>query len=1160
MRFFWLCCFCFHGMSAFGQLPKLMLPIGHAGFMNTISFSNDGRKVVTSGTDRTAKIWDVNTGLLLASCEGHTEPVYQAVFSHDGKWVLTCADDTTARIWDVATGKEKFRLHDSFNIKDVEFSHDDSRILTTSMSLIARLWDASTGKVVATLVESNNFSSAKFSPDGQLIAADYWDDSVHVWDGHTGQQINVFKEHTFFVAFDTTGTLLVTGSMDSLTHIWNPRTGALLKKLPNKSGRTNAAAFSCNGKLLATCTYNGDIQIWDLNTDTIIDDWPDVGIRPMSVSFEAADKRLLIKDMEEAMVWDIPTGKPIFHEDAYDARYSRDGKKFAVVLQSQAKIYNEVQTAPPVSLRGHVSWSVNADIDAKNKNFIVYSGNGAVRLWDATTGLPKMTLATAAENVQKPLFDSVGHKIIAVNDAGFLLVWDAITGKQILSKNCNAGEVDLLQLSPTGDKILLRTENNLLLLNAHTGGLLSTMTGHAENIYDASFSRDGKYVITASRDNSARIWDVSNGHELYTHNFGEAVATARFSQNGTKALLSTDHAVWVWDWKKDTFLVHIAMPTDYIPASADYSSDERFIITTASTQGFVRIFDARTGRGLHQLDDGAVIASNIELRSDNMMDCYAISPNRKLIATGRGDGLIQLWDFQTGKRLYNLYGHTDIVHGIKFSPDGKSILSVSKDNTSKYWDLEKRKLVFTFFPVDSAGYFIQNQEGFYRCSHDAARLLHYVTNDNQIIGFEQLDIKYNRPDLVLSSINPADTGNIGIYKEAYLKRLRDLHIENPVFDSISDLPTLQIIGRDTIDYDQKKESMQLYIHADCGKRTFSRLNVVINETPVYGSKGIDRLYEGKHVFDTVITVRLSEDINNIQVSVMNENGFTSYPNPLIVNYVPKSKAKKKFYFIGIGTRQFKDTTNNLKWCVNDIRMLANAFKQKYQSSAEIITLFDKQVTVKNVKGLKDSLMKSGINDKVVIAFSGHGLIENKHYYLSTFNTNFEHPQEGGLPYEDLFDLMDGIPARNKLMLIDACNSGELDTNMLAALKTEKSAMENEGVTDNQINKVGKVSNISKAGLGMQKLMDLTQELFVDIRQNNGANVIAASSAIQFAKEDNKLEHGVFTYTILEAFRQHKTLTISQLKQQVEKRVPEITHQLQKPTSRSQTIYQNWVIW
>jgi caspase domain-containing protein len=288
--------------------------------------------------------------------------------------------------------------------------------------------------------------------------------------------------------------------------------------------------------------------------------------------------------------------------------------------------------------------------------------------------------------------------------------------------------------------------------------------------------------------------------------------------------------------------------------------------------------------------------------------------------------------------------------------------------------------------------------------------------------------------------------------------------------------------------------------------------------------------------------------------VMNASGGTSYRYPKLVSYKPSVPGKQKLYFIGIGSSKFATAGNDLNWCVSDINSLAGFFKRKYGNSIVIDTIFDKHVTIDSVKHLKERLLKSNVNDKVIVAFSGHGLLDNYRYFLSTYNINFDKPSEGGLPYEQLYDLLDGIPARKKLMLIDACNSGELDTVIVKTYDTLKNILKTEGV------KGTIVSNIDTGKLGIYKIYSLTQELFVDVRKSVGATVIAASSALELAKEDNNLRNGVFTYVILEALKKNKTLTVNDLKQIVETKVPEITKGLQKPTARNQTINNNWLLW
>ncbi len=98
-----------------------------------------------------------------------------------------------------------------------------------------------------------------------------------------------------------------------------------------------------------------------------------------------------------------------------------------------------------------------------------------------------------------------------------------------------------------------------------------------------------------------------------------------------------------------------------------------------------------------------------------------------------------------------------------------------------------------------------------------------------------------------------------------------------------------------------------------------------------------------------------------------------------------------------------------RYSTKDIRDLAIKLKARYGSNIIIDTLFNKNVTIRNVKALKEKLLQSSVNDKVIISYSGHGLLSNEYdYYLSTYSVNFKKPEENGLSYDELENLLDNI--------------------------------------------------------------------------------------------------------------------------------------------------------
>jgi HsdM N-terminal domain/WD domain, G-beta repeat len=104
-------------------------PMCHDGKVYAASFSPDRRRIVTVFNDKTARVWDAESGKPLGESMRHDGKVYAASFSPDGRRILTISEDKTARLWDAESGKplgESMR-HDG-KVYAASFSPDGRRI------------------------------------------------------------------------------------------------------------------------------------------------------------------------------------------------------------------------------------------------------------------------------------------------------------------------------------------------------------------------------------------------------------------------------------------------------------------------------------------------------------------------------------------------------------------------------------------------------------------------------------------------------------------------------------------------------------------------------------------------------------------------------------------------------------------------------------------------------------------------------------------------------------------------------------------------------------------------------------------------------------------------------------------------------------------------
>jgi WD40 repeat protein len=230
--------------------------------------------------------------------------------------------------------------------------------------------------------------------------------------------------------------------------------------------------------------------------------------------------------------------------------------------------------------------------------------------------------------------------------------------------------------SPDGKRIVTASEDKTARVwVAGTGDALTMFSGHADALNSGAYSPDGNRVVTASDDRTARVWDARTGDQLAVlSGHSNAVNSAAYSPDGNRIVTaSADATAAVWDSKTAARFAVLSGHGDSVLHAA-YSRDGTRIVT-ASGDKTARIWDARTGAQL------AVLSGH-----SNVVISAAFSPDDAHIVTASQDKTARVWDARTGAQLAVLYGHSNAVMSAAFSTDGGHIVTASSDKTARIWD------------------------------------------------------------------------------------------------------------------------------------------------------------------------------------------------------------------------------------------------------------------------------------------------------------------------------------------------------------------------------------------------------------------------------------------------------------------------------------------
>ena len=395
------------------------------------------------------------------------------------------------------------------------------------------------------------------------------------------------------------------------------------------------------------------------------------------------------------------------------------------------------------------------------------------------------------------------------------------------------------------------------------------------------------------------------------------------------------------------------------------------------------------------------------------------------------DKTIKLWDVAKGKEIKEFSGHSDAVTKAIISPDNAYIISGSRDTTVRVWNRKTGEYTCLVSGSKSKDWIIYTNDGYWDSSRNGGNLIAMVKG-LECWNVDQFAVMNNRPDIILQRLCGSDTSLIHHYHSQYVKRLKRLGLTEETLKKEYTVPIAKIINTE-----QQGKLFTIRFELSDALYNLRSYNIPVNDVPLFGSlgntisntRGIPNGITKGKTEKITSKIELTTGENKIEVSCMNVNGAESFRTPVYASW--DKHVKGDLYFIGFGVSHYKNKEFNLKYADKDVKDLADLFlrmKGTYFNNVYIKTYLNSEVTPESIKKSKKHLSKAVPDDTFVLFISGHGMHDDDAaatYYFLTYNTDLTNLAHTAADFEFIEDILQGIAPRNKLFLMDTCESGEI---------------------------------------------------------------------------------------------------------------------------------------